>query len=149
MTRIAFALITVLSVALTSTPGDVGAQSRGAGGPVLVALLDQPLPQNARALVVRHPRDSQLDLVVLSPGGDVPAALGGALLLVRKLRAAAPVATRKQVLTVSALVAPSTNDERVKGNLKAFARRLESAERRDLATLGRARVIQLPTASAR
>jgi hypothetical protein len=122
------------------------AQNTGEGRPVLVALLETPLPTPTKALVIRYGDGSQPDLIAVSPVGRPEHAIGGALLVLQRARREPLRRAEAEVIHVTAAV--PVEDPPV-GQQAALLRNLEKVKRgepREIGSLGTGRVILLPAA---
>ncbi len=140
----AFALA-LLSLASVS----VNAQSTSSSTRVMVGLLETPLSDHARALLVRTAGGTQMDLILLSPGPDADISLGGALSLLQRLRRTEPVARRTSKITIQGSTAPLVQTRAVRSSLSRKLARRDAGVARDLGSYGRALVFMLPNANVR
>lgn len=106
----------------------------------LLARAANPLPSNARALIVQTAGERQPDLVVLAPDAEAQHIAPGAIALLRDLRARErPARTRMYVLTVT--MSEGSIDPKRTARYQKILDRVNAGTTRDIAGVGPVRVI--------
>lgn len=130
----------LVALAIAATALHIGAQAEGR--PVRVVVLDSLPVANARALVLQEGRGVQPITIFLTAASANPEMLGGALAIVRKLRARPLAANRTLLVPVTGVVRRGAISPRTERRLTSILRRLEDRPPARIGNVGRGRWIE-------
>jgi hypothetical protein len=116
---------------------------------VLLAVMNTPLANGAKAVLIRSARATQADLIVVSPAPDAALALGSALATLQKLRVTEPTASRTQSIVFQGALEGKRRNPAYRIALEASVRRATQGTVRQIGNFGLGSVVVLQSAKIR
>lgn len=112
-------------------------------GPVIVAVTDTLPSRDARAVLIRYPRESHRDIIILKSDDATVELLGGALAMLEQRRGRGRKDAQQEVVTIQG-VAIDAVPANMLPVLKATLERLSQQPVVRIGNLGRGRWLQMP-----